>query len=840
MDEKKAALINSVPAFARGLEILLVDNDSVSLMYLSSMLEQYSFEVTTTELASAALSMLSNQKDQFKLVMVNCNIQDLDILCFMRTLLRKEIPVILITSRKDENIVWESVAEGAHFFLEEPIFFEDLQYVWQPAWYKNQEKKTQKENCNEKVNCRNESQGIKIKEVGDMCRPATINDLHGTEKLDIVMNPEGRNKQKVQEVGLGEKSHAWKLQQTCSQQLMTTDNVVQGGNGRKRTYTYNERNQKQKRTKLTSAQMDLETNYKAAEVEEEKRRNNNDGSTEKKLRFFWNPELHHKFVLALSALGDNNARPKSILKMMNEPDLTIRQVASHLQKYKAQVQRIHENQNSQLPTVNQSSISGRTEYPSLLGRQSSLPEFGYASTCLGIGGNTIQSIPFNPLTDPRLIGNVGNHDLRTSEENFAHTGLFSNSNHPSMPTILQTDNYGDLQRLYHIKDTNTISYNTSINGHGKGKEKQPKLDILAASPYSSEQIFQFPKVPKTIPGNALTQNNLPTELTNHGSQNMDAVVGQSVSAPSMNHPGCTLGFTMFPYLNENQYQNQLPSNFTGTTEGGEFSPVQMTPENANIPNKLPTELTNYGNQDNDAAVEQSVPAHSMNQDIGCTPSFTTSFTYLNENQYQNQLPSKFTGTTDWIEFSPMQMTPENATIPNKLPTELTNHGNQDNDAALEQSVLAHFMNQDIGCTPGFTTSFTYLNENQYQNQLPSNFTGTTEGIDFSPVQMNTQNATLPNKFPTELTNHGRHDNAVAVGQSVPAPSVNQNQFLAEYADILKVLEEDPNEYNCFENELNLDDVDKFREWLRKVMNGDKTDPGNSDGFSSRESQGLSL
>ena len=37
-------LISSVPNFARGLDILLVDHETASLMYLASLLEQYSFK----------------------------------------------------------------------------------------------------------------------------------------------------------------------------------------------------------------------------------------------------------------------------------------------------------------------------------------------------------------------------------------------------------------------------------------------------------------------------------------------------------------------------------------------------------------------------------------------------------------------------------------------------------------------------------------------------------------------------------------------------------------------------------------------------------------------------
>ncbi|XP_021912197.1 two-component response regulator ARR10-like [Carica papaya] len=63
----------------------------------------------------------------------------------------------------------------------------------------------------------------------------------------------------------------------------------------------------------------------------------------KKQRLVWNPDLKSKFTAAVNALGKNDARPKTILNMMDVPDLTQRQVASHLQKYKAQAQPLPES-----------------------------------------------------------------------------------------------------------------------------------------------------------------------------------------------------------------------------------------------------------------------------------------------------------------------------------------------------------------------------------------------------------------------------------------------------------------------------------------------------------------
>ncbi|CAJ2679247.1 unnamed protein product [Trifolium pratense] len=56
----------------------------------------------------------------------------------------------------------------------------------------------------------------------------------------------------------------------------------------------------------------------------------------KNSRLSWTPDLDKQFLSAVNQLGVNsiNATPKKILKLMNFPDLTIGQVASHLQKYR--------------------------------------------------------------------------------------------------------------------------------------------------------------------------------------------------------------------------------------------------------------------------------------------------------------------------------------------------------------------------------------------------------------------------------------------------------------------------------------------------------------------------
>ena len=59
---------------------------------------------------------------------------------------------------------------------------------------------------------------------------------------------------------------------------------------------------------------------------------------EKKLRFVWTPDLHHRFEIAVHKLGVANAKPQAIQQLMgSEDDGTIptrQNIKSHLQKYR--------------------------------------------------------------------------------------------------------------------------------------------------------------------------------------------------------------------------------------------------------------------------------------------------------------------------------------------------------------------------------------------------------------------------------------------------------------------------------------------------------------------------
>ncbi|CAH1435586.1 unnamed protein product [Lactuca virosa] len=95
--------------------------------------------------------------------------------------------------------------------------------------------------------------------------------------------------------------------------------------------------------------------YQSSEEEEDDDDDNDvdDDSTQKRVCLEWTPELHKKFLDAISELGEGRCFPKEILNLMDVPGLTRMQVASHLQKCRKEKWKC--NERGRTPTSSNSS-----------------------------------------------------------------------------------------------------------------------------------------------------------------------------------------------------------------------------------------------------------------------------------------------------------------------------------------------------------------------------------------------------------------------------------------------------------------------------------------------------
>ncbi|KAM1085282.1 hypothetical protein ACFX14_011205 [Malus domestica] len=256
----------------------------------------------------------------------------------------------------------------------------------------------------------------------------------------------------------------------------------------------------------------------------------NGSSEDRRCRTIWTPELHLKFTAALSALGDQNARPKSILKWMNVPNITLPQVASHLQKYRKQVQEIQEAGTTSLPSLSRPySWNSRNEFPPA--RKTSLicRPYEQGTSTFGVQGNPAQ------LTTPNSFTRVS--DYRSQNPYSEHTVMSHNTNHQSESLFdfyLRT--HGKFQNLDQIIETNSFTLGAGMNeiekrNHPLGLEETrfkvskttlPSTNYMTpefASPHISANTFRLPNAStsmnqaqsycpaSTAPFHAQNQNN---------------------------------------------------------------------------------------------------------------------------------------------------------------------------------------------------------------------------------------------------------------------------------------------------------------------------------------------
>ncbi|XP_022725014.1 putative two-component response regulator-like APRR6 [Durio zibethinus] len=461
MDE----LRSKVPECARGLPILVVDHDTTSLMYLASMLEQYSYQVTTTEVTSVAVSMIRERKERFKLVMANINMDDINSVSFLGILIKMDIPIILMSSERSQNAAQKAIAYGACLHLEKPISLNDLQYLWQHVY------RSDKDSMKKEASFGKESGATKKNEAATDAKPTAARNDH------------------FRGIDMSTTTNDLKGEKTRIEQILAIEGLKHGGSSSKTKRSYADEEEKRNDKRKLHPTDSEERETASEEGGKEKKKNQSSCSRVRKSRLVWSQELHHKFTAAISALGDKNARPKLILKMMNEPNLTHRQVASHLQKYKAQVQRISTACTSNLSSVANASTSiygkpGLFCIPqqnklvlSHLGHKS--PNFSIGDTCQYLNFPQESTAPISSLYQNQQFPNVPQNIHQKQHVTLDSTDSISSLNQTQeLPSMLPYMH----QKLDFIPES-TVTASISVNQSQvfvSSTQTKKSIDFVAA------------------------------------------------------------------------------------------------------------------------------------------------------------------------------------------------------------------------------------------------------------------------------------------------------------------------------------------------------------------------
>ena len=118
-----------------GLKVLVVDDDPMCLKVVSAMLKRCNYEVSTNSNGQDALAELRQRQEQgtqFDLVLSDVYMPDMDGFKLLESIgLELEVPVIMMSSDSDTNVVMRGVTHGAVDFLIKPVRIEELRNVWQ-------------------------------------------------------------------------------------------------------------------------------------------------------------------------------------------------------------------------------------------------------------------------------------------------------------------------------------------------------------------------------------------------------------------------------------------------------------------------------------------------------------------------------------------------------------------------------------------------------------------------------------------------------------------------------------------------------------------------------------
>ncbi|KAL0407610.1 UNVERIFIED_CONTAM: Two-component response regulator ORR22 [Sesamum radiatum] len=118
--------------FPTGMRVLAVDDNPTCLMLLESLLRKCRYHVTTANQAITALNLLRESKDKFDLVISDVDMPDMNGFMLLQYVgLEMDIPVIMLSSYGDKELVMKGITHGACAYLLKPVRIQELKIIWQ-------------------------------------------------------------------------------------------------------------------------------------------------------------------------------------------------------------------------------------------------------------------------------------------------------------------------------------------------------------------------------------------------------------------------------------------------------------------------------------------------------------------------------------------------------------------------------------------------------------------------------------------------------------------------------------------------------------------------------------
>ncbi|KAK7280416.1 hypothetical protein RJT34_25480 [Clitoria ternatea] len=233
-------------------------------------------------------------------------------------------------------------------------------------------------------------------------------------------------------------------------------------------------------------------------------------------------------------INHDDARPKQILTWMKEPCLTVRQVASHLQKYKSRLKRHEDDNNFDFPLFSSSSCLGsKLQLPPSPFGMSSLGTTGIQAPPASLNNNQNQiqfQLNNSQNQNQFCMNNSQNQNLVQMNDSQYHN-QFQMINHQDQDLFqMNNSHYQNLSQMNNSQNQNMFEMNNSQNQNMFQMNNSQNQDLFQMNNIQDQNQFQMNNHVETEESNILklheAQGN-PTKVTNCVSQSLGSSMDQN-------------------------------------------------------------------------------------------------------------------------------------------------------------------------------------------------------------------------------------------------------------------------------------------------------------------------